>query len=106
MAADGCVTETLTRPRGAIHYNVASAYDESFVSNLPADPAALYPAYGVKLHNLMGALGREVPNVRAFAGITYNSPIYTHVTVTREEMRIASVRSDNGEEIDILILRK
>ena len=105
-APGGTVTETLTRPRGAIHYNVASAYDESFVSNLPADPAALYPAYGVKLHNLMGALGRDVPNVRAFDGITYNSPIYTHVKTDGDTMRIASVRSDNGEEIDVLIIHK
>ena len=109
-AVDGTVTETLTRPHGPIHYNVPSAYDHSFVSNLPDEPAALYPAYGVKAYNLMEAVEKKVPNIERFAGITYNSATYTYVTVGREGdtsvMTISSVRSDNGETFDTLIIRK
>ena len=109
-AIDGTVTETLTRPRGPIHYNVPSAYDHSFVSNLPEDPAALYAAYGVKAYNLMEAVEKKVLNVEKFAGITYNSATYTYVTVEREGdeaiMTISSVRSDNSEAFDTLIIRK
>lgn len=107
---DGIVTETLTRPKGSVHYNVPSAYDHSFLSNLPSDPAALYPAYGVKLYNLMEAVERKVPNIDRFAGITYNSASYTYVTVDKagdeSVMTISSVRSDNGEAFDTLIIRK
>jgi hypothetical protein len=109
-AVDGTVTETLTRPRGAIHYNVPAAYDHSFMSNLPEDPRALYAAYGVKTYNLMEAVEKKVKNVEAFAGITYSSATYTYVTVVREGeesvMTVSSVRSDNGEAFDTLIIRK
>ena len=109
-APDGSVTETLTKPHGPIHYNVPSAYDHSFVSNLPSDPAALYPAYGVKIYNLKEAVEKKVPNIENFAGITYNSAAYTYVTIAREAdasvMTISSVRSDNGEAFDTLIIRK
>ena len=109
-AVDGTVTETLTRPHGVIHYNVPSAYDHSFVSNLPEDPAALYAAYGVKTYNLMEAIEKKIKYSERFAGITYNSATYTYVTVDREGdesvMTIASVRSDNSEAFDTLIIRK
>ena len=109
-AVDGTVTETLTRPHGVIHYNVPSAYDHSFLSNLPEDPAALYAAYGVKTYNLMEAIEKKILHSDKFAGITYNSATYTHVTVEREGdaavMTISSVRSDNSEAFDTLIIRK
>lgn len=109
-AVDGTVTETLIRPHGPIHYNVPSAYDHSFLSNLPKDPATLYSAYGVKAYNLMEAVERKVPNIEKFQGITYNSASYTYVTVDKEGdasvMTISSVRSDNGEAFDTLIIKK
>ena len=107
---DGILTETLTRPHGVIHYNVPSAYDHSFVSNLPEDPAALYAAYGVKTYNLMEAVEKKILHCDKFAGITYNSATYTYLTVDREGdmsvMTISSVRSDNSEAFDTLIIKK
>ena len=107
---DGTVTETLVNPHGVIHYNVPSAYDHSFLSNLPMEPAALYPAYGVKMYALKEGIEKKVKNSEFFAGITYNSAAYTHVSVKREGetsvMTVSSVRSDNGEAFDTLIIRK
>lgn len=49
-AINGTVTETLTRSHGTLHYNAPSAYDHSFLSNLPPDPATL--CRGIRVPNL------------------------------------------------------
>ncbi len=107
---DGTVTETLTRPHGVIHYNVPSAYDHAFFSNLPMEPEALYPAYGVTERALKGGLADGVPHADKFRGITYRSATYTHVAIAKEgdtdTMTVSSVRSDTGEAFDTLIIRK
>ena len=104
------VTETLTRPYGVIHYNVPSAYDHAFFSNLPMEPEAFYPAYGVTEWALKSGLKDEIPNADKFRGVTYRSAAYTHVTLAREgdtdTMTVSSVRSDTGEAFDTLIIRK
>ena len=109
-AENGTVTETLTRPRGVIHYNVPSAYDHAFFSNLPMEPEAFYPAYGVTEWALKGGLKDEIPNADKFRGVTYRSATFTHVTLAKEgdtdTMTVSSVRSDTGEAFDTLIIRK
>ena len=106
----GIVTETLVRPRGVIHYNVPSAYDHAFFSNLPMEPEAIYSAYGVTEWALRDGLAKEIPHGDKFRGVTYKSATYTHVTLTREDeedvMTVSSVRSDTGEAFDTLIIRK
>jgi hypothetical protein len=105
---DNTVTVTLTRPRGVIHYNLSAAMNHAFFSNLPMEPEALYPAYGVTEAALAG--GAEVPNADKFAGVTYKSSTYTHVTLSREGdeavMTVSAVRSDTGEAFDTLIIKK
>lgn len=109
-AANGTVTETLVRPRGVIHYNVPSAYAHAFFSNLPMEPAALYPAYGVTKWALHEGREKMTPGAEHFDGVTYTGAAYTHVTLTHEDgaavMTVASVSAETGEAFDTLIIKK
>ena len=106
----GIVTETLVRPNGTIHYNVPSAYNHAFFSNLPMEPAAIYPAYGVTVNALREGKEKEIPEWDKFAGVTYTGATYTHVTLSREGdesvMTVASVSADTGTAFDTLIIKK
>ena len=106
----GIVTETLVRPYGAVHYNVPSAYNHAFFSNLPMEPAALYPAYGVTELALREGKKAEIPEWDKFAGVTYTGAAYTHVTLAEEGdasvMTISSVSAETGKAFDTLIIKK
>ena len=106
----GAVTETLLNPHGVIHYNVPSLLDHAFFANLPLEPEALYPAYGVTENALRGGREAGIPNAEKFRGVTYRSPTYTHVrleaTETGSTMTVSSVRSDTNEAFDTLIISK
>ena len=56
------------------------------------------------------AVEKKILHCDKFAGITYNSATYTYLTVDREGdtsvMTISSVRSDNSEAFDTLIIKK
>ena len=102
----GVVTETLHRPRGVIHYNVPSAYDHAFFSDLPQEPAALYPAYGVTEYALRDGLAKQIPDSDKFEGVTYRSATYVHVAINGDEMTVSAVRSDTNEVFETLVVKK
>ena len=104
---NGGKVETLTRPRGVIHYNVPSAHDHAFYQRpYKEDPEKLFGAYGIT-PSAFGDMKKKHPDEAGkFNGILYSSPMYTYVSMCEGEMRIMTVRSDKNEAVDTLIIKK
>ena len=108
---DGTYTETLVRPRGVIHYNVPCAFGHSFFSNLPAQPEAYYPVYGVNKPAYDAGVQNATLNADKFKGYVYSPlPAYTHVrteeTADGIVMTVCSVDTKTNEAFDTLIIKK
>ena len=104
---NGYKVETLTRPRGVIHYNIPSAHDHAFYQRPYRDkPEKLFGAYGITPAALEDMKKKHPDEAAKFNGILYSSPMYTYVSMCEGEMRIMTVRSDKNIPVDTLIIKK
>ena len=104
---NGCKVETLTRPRGVIHYNIPSAHDHAFYQRpYKEEPEKLFGAYGITPAAFEDMKKKHPDEATKFRGILYSSPMYTYVSMREGEMKIMTVRSDKNEAIDTLIIQK
>ena len=104
---NGCKVETLTRPRGVIHYNIPSAHDHAFYQRpYKEEPEKLFGAYGITPAAFEDMKKKHPDEAAKFNGILYSSPMYTYVSMREDEMKIMTVRSDKNEAIDTLIIQK
>ncbi len=96
---DGKVTskeKDLENPKGTVHYNVPSAMDHSFTNT------ADFKSY----LRVWGAEEGASEKIENFDGIKYSSPMFTNVKITADELKINTVRSDNLNSIDEIIIKK
>ena len=104
---NGYKIETLTNPRGVIHYNIPSAHDHAFYQRpYKEEPEKLFGSYGITPAAFEDMKVKHPDEAEKFKGILYSSPMYTYVSMREGEMRIMTVRSDKNVAVDTLVIRK
>ena len=77
---------------------------------MPEHPELLYPSYGVTEDAYRAGVEQKTANYDKFQGVTYFSPGLTHVSIEADGefdvMTIHTLRSDSGEAIDRLEIKK